>query len=135
MSVKIRRLLIAAPLTELLTVVLLTALVPMLIASGTGTLVYQIMRAQSLALWIAPIGGFLACGLAGWWVARGALFKSERNGLSLGVVVAVFDLALLTVSGAPFGLLVVLSVVGRIAGGYTGGWWAGRKRSLLAAEV
>ena len=114
---------------------MLTALLPALLASGRGTLVYQIMQAQRLAFWIGPIGGFLACGLAGWWVARGDLVNAERNGLRLGVAVAVFDLALLTVSDAPFGALMVLSVIGRIAGGYAGGWWAGRKRSSLAAAV
>ena len=135
MSVRIRRLAIAAPLAEFVTVAMLTALMPALLASGRGTLVYQTMRAQTLALWIGPIGGFMACGLAGWWVARGDLVNTERNGLSLGVAVAVFDLALLTVSGAPFGALMVLSVVGRIGGGYVGGWWAGRRRSSLAVAV
>jgi uncharacterized membrane protein len=128
MSLRVRRLLIAAPLAEFVAVAMLTALVPVLLASRRGTLVYQIMQAQRLALWIGAIGGFFACALAGWWVARGDFFNAERNGLSLGVAVAVFDLALLIVSGAPFGALMVLSVAGRVAGGYAGGWWAGRKR-------
>jgi hypothetical protein len=49
--------------------------------------------------------------------------------------VAVLDLALLAVGGAPIGTLMVLSVIGRIAGGYAGGWWGGRKRSSLPAAV
>ena len=127
MSLRVRRLAIAAPLAELIPVAVLTALLPILMASGGGTLVYQIMEAQRLALWVGLIGGFLACALGGWWVARGTFADSERNGLILGVAVAVFDLALLVVSGAPFGALMALSAVGRIAGGYAGGWWAGRR--------
>jgi hypothetical protein len=127
MSLRVRRLAIAAPLAELIPVAVLTALLPILMASGGGTLVYQIMEAQRLAFWVGPIGGFLACALGGWWVARGTFADSERNGLILGVAVAVFDLVLLVVSGAPFGVLMALSAVGRIAGGYAGGWWAGRR--------
>jgi len=127
MSLRVRRLVIAAPLAELIPVAMLTALLPLLLASGTGTLVYQIMQAQRLALWVGAMGGFVACALAGWWVARRASVDAERNGLALGIAVAVFDLSLLAVSGAPFGALMVLSAAGRIGGGYAGGWWAGRR--------
>jgi hypothetical protein len=126
MSLAIRRLVIAAPLAELATVAMLTALLPALLASGGGTLVYQITEAQRLGLWVGPIGGFLLCTLAGWWVARRAS-DPERNGLRLGVTVAVLDLVLLVVSGAPLGALMILSVIGRVAGGYAGGWWARRR--------
>lgn len=127
MSLEVRRLVIAAPVAELIPVAALTALLPMLLASGTGTLVYQIIEAQRLALWVGPIAGFVACALGGWWVSRGTFADAERNGLTLGVAVCVFDLALLAVSGAPFGALMALSAIGRIAGGYAGGWWAGRR--------
>jgi hypothetical protein len=132
MSLKVRRLVIAAPVAELIPVTLLTALLPVLLASGTGTLVYQIIEAQRLALWVGPMGGFVTCALGGWWVSRGTFANAERNGLTLGVAVAVFDLALLVVSGAPFGALMVLSATGRIAGGYVGGWWAGRRNRPAA---
>ncbi len=65
--------------------------------------------------------------LGGWWVARGASRAHERNGVVLGVAVAVVDLALLIVSGAPFGVLMVSSVVSRVAGGYCGGLIAKRR--------
>jgi hypothetical protein len=125
MSLRVRRLAIAAPLAELIPVAVLTALLPMLLASGGGTLVYQIMEAQRLALWVGPLGGLVTCALGGWWVSRGTIADAERNGLALGAGVAAFDLALLAVSGAPFGALMLLSAIGRIAGGYVGGWWAG----------
>jgi hypothetical protein len=73
---------------------------------------------QATALWSGPSAGFLFCVLGGWWVARGA---HERDGVVLGTVVAAIDLALLIVSGAPFGALMVSSVVARVAGGYCGG--------------
>ena len=132
MSLKVRRLVIAAPVAELIPVALLTALLPILLASGTGTLVYQIMEAQRLALWVGPMGGFVACALGGWWVSRGTFADAERNGLTLGMAVAVFDLALLGGSGAPFGALMVLSATGRVAGSYVGGWWAGRRNRPAA---
>jgi hypothetical protein len=125
MSLKVRRLVIAAPVAELIPVALLTALLPILLASGTGTLVYQIIEVQRLALWVGPMGGFAACALGGWWVSRGTFADAERNGLTLGVAVAGVDLVLLVVSGAPFGALMVLSATGRIAGGYAGGCWTG----------
>jgi hypothetical protein len=132
MSLEVRRLVIAAPVAELIPVALLTALLPMLLASGSGTLVYQIMEAQRLALWVGPMGGFVACALAGWWVSRRTFADAERNGLTLGVAVAVFDVALLAGSGAPFGALMILSAIGRVAGGYAGGWWAGRRKPPVA---
>jgi hypothetical protein len=134
MSLAIRRLAVAAPFAELVAVAMLTALLPALLMSGGGTLVYQIMEAQRLALWVGAIGGFFVCALAGWWVAR-RTGDAERNGLALGVIVAVLDLALLTGTGAPFGALMVLSAIGRIAGGYSGGWWAGRRRSALMVPL
>ena len=127
MSLKVRRVVIAAPVAELIPVALLTALLPILLASGSGTLVYQIMEAQRLALRVGPMSGFVACTLGGWWVSRGTAADAERNGLTLGAAVAGVDLALLVVSGAPFGALMVLSTIGRLAGGYAGGWWAGRR--------
>lgn len=132
MSFKVRRLVIAAPVAELIPVAALTALLPILLASGTGTLVYQIMEAQRLALWVGPMGGFVVCVLGGWWVSRGTFADAERNGLTLGVAVAGLDLALLVVSGAPFGALMVLSATGRVTGGFVGGWWAGRRNRPAA---
>ena len=131
MSLRIRRLALAAPVAELVAAAMLAALLPTLLASGRGSLVYQIMEAQRLALWVSPIGGFIVCALAGWWVARRARDDAERNGLALGISVALLDLALMIISGAPFGALMVLSVVGRIAGGYAGGRWAGRRPSVM----
>jgi hypothetical protein len=129
MNLRILRLAVAAPVAELVTVGMLAALLPALLAAGGATLVYQIMAAQRLALWVGPIGGFLACAVGGWWVARRADADAERNGLTLGIIVAVLDLVLLTVSGAPVGALMSLSAVGRVGGGYAGGWWAARRRS------
>ena len=84
---------------------------------------------------VGPMGGFVACALGGWWVSRGTFADAERNGLTLGVTVAGFDLALLAMSGAPFGALMVLSATGRIAGGYAGGWWAGRRNRPAALRA
>jgi hypothetical protein len=126
MSLRVRRLVIAVPLAELIPVAMLTVLLPILLPSGGGTLVYQIMEAQRLALWVGPVAGFTVCALGAWWVSRGTSTDATRNGLTLGIAVAAFDLTLLAVSGAPLGTLMVVSALGRIVGGYVGGWWAGR---------
>jgi hypothetical protein len=92
------------------------------------------MEAQRLALWVGPIGGFVVCTLGGWWVSRGTVADAERNGLTPGIAVAAFDLTLLAVSGAPFGALMVLSAIGRIAGGFVGGWSAGRRNPPVTCQ-
>jgi hypothetical protein len=121
MSFRVRRLLVATPITELLAVA--GMLVPSLMqfALLRATVTARLFEMQSTALWSAPVAGFLCCLLGGWWVARGAGVAHERNGVALGSAVAVLDLTLLVVSGAPFGVLMASSPVSRIAGGYCGG--------------
>jgi hypothetical protein len=92
-----------------------------------ATVTARMFEMQATALWSAPVAGFLCCLLAGWWVARGAGGAHERNGVVLGGAVAIIDLALLIVSGAPLGLLMATSIVSRIAGGYCGGVIARRR--------
>jgi len=133
MTIRAGRLLVAAPLAELLSVA--GMLVPgfavfFTLASTTAT--GRIMEMQSLALWTAPLAGFVFCLLGGWWIARGTTVGHERSGLVLGVSVAMIDLALLAASGAPFGALYVSSPVARIAGGYCGALLAKRRAARLA---
>ena len=131
MSLRVGRLLVATPITELLAVA--GMLVPSLMqfALLKATVTARMFEMQATALWSAPMAGFLCCLLGGWWVARGAGVAHERNGVVLGSAVAVIDLALLVVSGAPFGLLMASSVVSRIAGGYCGGLVARRRARQL----
>jgi hypothetical protein len=121
------RLLVATPITEVLAVVgmLVPALAPFAMLEATVTA--RMFEMQATALWSAPVAGFLFCVLGGWWVARGASGANERNGVVLGAAVAVIDLALLIVTGAPFGVLMASSVVSRVAGGYCGGMIAKRR--------
>jgi hypothetical protein len=120
-SLRVGRLLVAIPITELLAVA--SMLVPSLMqfALLQATVTARMFEMQATALWSAPVAGFLCCLLGGWWVARGAGGAHERNGVALGSAVAVIDLVLLAISGAPFGVLMASSVVSRIAGGYCGG--------------
>lgn len=126
MALRIGRLFVATPITELLAVVgmLVPALAPFAMLKATVTA--RMFEMQATALWSAPVAGFLFC-LLGGWVARGAGVAHERNGVVLGVAVALIDLALLIVSGAPFGVLMASSVVSRVAGGYCGGIIAKRR--------
>ena len=49
MSLRVRRLVFAAPVAELIPVAVLTALLPILLASGRGTLVYQILTRRNVS--------------------------------------------------------------------------------------
>jgi hypothetical protein len=126
-SLRVGRLFVATPITELLAVVgmLVPALAQFAILKATVTA--RMFEMQATTLWSAPVAGFLFCLLGGWWVARGAGVAHERNGVVLGAAVAVVDLALLIVSGASFGVLMASSVVSRVAGGYCGGLIAKRR--------
>jgi hypothetical protein len=134
MTLRIGHLIVAAPIVELLAIA--GIVVPGNIAFATldATVTARILEVQRLALWTAPTAGFVFCLLGGWWVARRASADHERNGLVLGIAVAAVDLGLLIVSGAPFGLLMVTSVAGRIAGGWCGGMLA-KPRAQRIAEA
>lgn len=121
MSIRVSRLVVAIPVVELLAVT--GMLVPSLLQLVTleATVTARMFEMQATALWSAPLAGFLFCLLGGWWVARGIDVAQQRNGVVLGVAVAVIDLALLIASGAPFGALMALSFLSRVFGGYCGG--------------
>lgn len=127
MTLRVGRLLVATPITELLAVA--GMLVPSLVqfAMLKATVTARMFEMQATALWSAPAAGFLFCLLGGWWVARSVEVAHERNGVVLGAAVAVIDVALLVVSGAPFGALMASSFVSRIVGGYCGGMIALRR--------
>ena len=127
MSLRTARLLVATPVTELLAVAGL--LFPTLVAFATlkATVTARMFAMQDIALLSAPVAGFVLCLLGGWWVARGANTAHLRNGIVLGIAVAAIDLVLLIASGAPFGVLMTLSVASRVAGGYCGGAVARRR--------
>src|SRR5262245_27299392 len=116
MSLRVGRLLIGTPIAELLAVAGL--LLPTIVGFATlkATVTERMFAMQTIALWSAPIAGFVLCLLGGWWVARGAATAHVRNGVALGVAVAAIDLVLLVASGAPFGVLVMLSVTSRVIG-------------------
>jgi hypothetical protein len=134
-SLKVGRLVVATPVTELLAIVgmLVPALTQFALLNATVTA--RMFEMQATALWSAPAAGFLFCLLGGWWVARGAGVAHERNGVVLGAAVAAVDLALLIVSGAPFGVLMASSVVSRVAGGYCGGLIAKRRAKTSHSKV
>jgi hypothetical protein len=135
-SLRVARLVLAVPIAELLGVA--GMLVPSVLQFATlhATVTARMFEMQATALWSAPAAGFLFCLLGGWWVARGIDVAHERNGVALGTAVAVLDLALLLVSGAPFGVLMVSSFLSRIAGGYCGGLIArGRARRMRVAPA
>jgi hypothetical protein len=131
MVLPFRRLLIAVPLSELLALTGMIAPATITFMTLDATVTARITEMQSVALWAAPVAGFLFCLLGGWWVARGAVAGHERDGATLGIAVALIELVLLIASGAPFGVLYVTSIASRIAGGYCGGLIAKRRVQRL----
>jgi hypothetical protein len=132
MTLRAGRLLVATPVAELLAVMGMLVCGAILFATLNATITGRMVGIRQLAFWTAPTAGFVFCLLGGWWVARGASAGHERNGVALGVAAAAIDLALLVVNGAPFGVLMVSSVAGRIAGGYCGGLLAKRRARATA---
>lgn len=94
----------------------------------------RITEMQWVALWAAPVAGFVFCLLGAWWVGRGIAAGYERNGLALGVGVALIELVFLIASGAPFGVIYVSALAARIAGGYCGGLLAKRRARRFALQ-
>lgn len=127
MTLRVGRLIVAIPLAELLAVGCMIVLGNVANSTLDATTTARILAVQRLALWSAPTAGFVFCLLGGWWVARRASAGHERNGIVRGVAVAIIDLGLLIASGAPFGLLMVTSAAGRLAGGWCGGLLAKRR--------
>jgi hypothetical protein len=84
------------------------------------------------------MSGVLLCALGGYWVATGvADSRRTGNGLAVGIAAALLDLVTAAALGAQFQLLLVVSNLGRIAGGTLGGWLASRSRlprGAVAAE-
>lgn len=130
-----RRLIVAVPIVELLCVIGMVVPAGLAFVLFDATVTARILEMQRLALWTAPTAGFVFCLLGGWWVARRPQAGEERNGLLLGVAVAAIDLALLIAAGAPLGALMVVSVVGRLAGGYCGGVLAARASGTAIAPA
>ena len=139
MKLRIGRILFAAPVATLLAAVLITISGPLIYRAfgPPATTPYMLGEIQRLTLWSAPLAGFVVCVFGARWAARGLRDHSQANGLSFGIAVALLDLMILYLSGASFGLLMLGSALGRVAGGYLGGSWAGRKamrRSSLASS-
>ena len=82
--------------------------------------------AERLGEWVGPISGLLLCIAGGYWVARGAGPYYVGNGVAMGLAGALLDLMSAVALGASFHILLVVSNVGRVIGGYTGGFLASR---------
>jgi hypothetical protein len=123
MRVQAGRIAIATITAELLAVLTLVVIVAVLGPSdATAAQAY----AERLGFWVGPIAGFGFCLLGGWWVGRDLSAFHVRNGLLLGISVAVLDITILILSGASFHPIFAVSNIGRGLAGTIGGWIAKR---------
>ena len=126
MKLRLGRIVLAAVAAEVLGVVALIVLVG-IFGPGGGFKEAQPF-AERLGAWVGPISGFVLCGAGGYWVARRAAPFYLGNGLAVGLAGAFLDLVSAAAVGASFHVLLIVSNVGRIAGGYLGGLLASRSR-------
>ena len=121
MRARIGRTVIAALVIEALAIALLFVLVALFGPNdGAAAQAY----AERLGQWVGPISGAVLCLLGGWWLTRSLSSGHIVNGLALGAVVAVIDIALLVLSGAAFQIVFVVSNGARLVAGALGGWIA-----------
>ncbi len=117
---------IAAIAAEILAIVALVLIVALV---GPAEPEAAQAYAERLGYWVGPIGGFAACVLAGWWVARGLAAAHILNGFILGAAVAAIDGSILVASGAAFEPVFAISNIGRVIAGSIGGWLASRSET------
>ena len=84
--------------------------------------------AERLGVGVGPISGFLLCMYGGYWVGRSAAPNYLANGVAVGLAGAFRDAASAIALGGSFHVLLVVSNLGRIAGGLIGGLLASRAR-------
>jgi hypothetical protein len=121
MRATIGRTVIAALFIEALAIALLFVLVALF---GPNDRVAAQAYAERLGQWEGPISGAVLCFLGGWWLTRSLSSGHFLNGLILGAVVAVIDIALLVLSGAAFQFVFVVSNGMRLGAAALGGWLA-----------
>ena len=121
MNLRFGRIAIAAIAAEVLGILVL------LVIFGSSGIAATAPFALRLGVWIGPILGFVLCCFAGYWVARGAATDKLQNGVATGVAAAILGLIIAAVFGGPFGARLLISTLGRVAGGTVGGWLAARR--------
>ena len=88
--------------------------------------------AERLGRWVGPMSGFVLCLAGGYWVAKSSVEQRVAHGVTVGIAGAVIDLAIAGLLGAGLPLLLIVSNLGRVFGGTTGGWLASRTRVSAA---
>jgi nitrate reductase gamma subunit len=108
-----------------------TVLVLVLVVAVFGPVDPDAARAyaEQSGYWIGPVAGFALCLGGGWLVARRLSDRHVLRGATLGAMVAVIDLAILVAGGAGFRMIFVVSNLGRIVAGASGGLLARRGSS------
>jgi len=113
------RIVIAGVLAE---VALILAIVPLGLRLGEAFLRYT-----------APPGSFVVCFLGALWVGQRIESRFVLHGLLVGVVAALFYIALTRFRPEP--LAYVIAHVLKLIGGAVGGYVAGRGKSTAARQV
>lgn len=79
--------------------------------------------AQQMGMRVGPIAGFVFCMIGGWWTGKVSPPEDRvANGAAMGVIAAMFDVALSFAFGGSLVPLLIYSNIGRIVAGTLGGW-------------
>lgn len=119
------RLIVAAVVVEFAAILALVLLVA--VFGPKDSAAAQVFAAR-LGTWVGPIGGALFTFLAAWWLGRRDAAGGLGQGIALGALVALIDIALLVAGGAAFQWLFVASNAAKLAAGALGGGLAARSR-------
>jgi len=122
--VKIARLMLAALATEFLTVVIIAiAVLSLFIFSAPPQLPAVDANAPRLGPYVTILAGLVLCFLGTRRVVRRSGTAARRRGYLFVGMVCALDIALMLTVKVPIALFMVLSLLGRAAGGYLGANW------------
>jgi hypothetical protein len=131
MGLHLGRLLLAVVAAEAVPFLLLVVLVT-LFAPAEPSAVQAF--SQQLALWTGSFGGALGCFLGAWWLARGLRDQQVVYGLTVGLLTALIDIAVIIASRPRFHWLLIATNGGRILAGAAGGF-AGSRRAHVGTRL
>lgn len=132
MNIRWLRVITAGVIAEILPIVVLVMIVAIFGPREQGGAEEFAVR---LGTYVGPIGGAVFAFLMAIWAARGAKIGYLLHGTLVGLFAALLDASILVASSAEFQFLFVISGVGRILGGFFGGYLVARNRLASSEET
>jgi len=129
MSVRWRRVLLAALFVELIPV----ALLGLLTVFGPSEREAARAFAETAGRWVGPLGAAIMAFVMARWAVRPLVDRQLLHGFLVGAVAAALNVGIVVLAEAPFEWLFVASNAGRVVAGMLGALAAIRSRWLVVA--